>query len=103
MRNRIYLSWDALIETAWEHMKCSYERGYQADLITELAGWLEAIVWEYSEDHEIIVEGCDFKLWHLRSYEDVMSFIEAYETELMHDNEIFYEEIIKEEQKEVLP
>ncbi len=93
---RLYISWDALIETAWEHMKCSYEQGYKPDLITELAGWLDAIVWEYSEDYNVIVEGCDFKEWKLSSYEDIISFIEAYEDELRYDNELFYEEIIKE-------
>ncbi len=97
-KEKLYISWDALIEIAWEHMRSSHEEGFQPDLITELVGWLEAILWEY-DDYEIIVEGCDFRLWHLRSYEDVMSFIEAYETELMHDNEIFYEEVIKENQK----
>ncbi len=96
MRNKLYISWDALIEIAWEHMKCSYKQGQKPDLITELAGWLEGIVWEYLDDHDIIVEGCDFKEWKLSSYEDIISFIEVYETELMHDNEIFYEEIIKE-------
>ncbi len=97
MRNRLFISWDALIETCWEHMKCSYEQqGQKPDLITELAGWLDAIIWNYSEDHDVIVEGCDFREWKLSSYDDVISFIEAYETELMHDNEIFYEEIIKE-------
>ncbi len=96
MRNKLYISWDALIETAWEHMKFTMQEGQKPDLITELAGWLDAIVWEYSEDHDVVVEGCDFKEWKLSSYEDIMSFIEAYEEELRYENEIFYEEIIKE-------
>ncbi len=96
MRNKLYISWDALIETAWENMKFSYAQGQEPDLITELAVWLDAIVWEYSDDHDVIVEGCDFKEWKLSSYEDIISFIEAYEDELRYDDEIFYEEIIKE-------
>jgi hypothetical protein len=97
MRNKLKLciSWDELSQTCWEHMKCSYEEGYKPDLITELVSWLDSVIWEYSEDYDVVVEGCDFRLWKLNSYEDIIDFVEAYEEELRHDEEIFYEEIIK--------
>jgi hypothetical protein len=97
MRKRIFISWDELIAKGWELMKFRHEEGYEPDLITELIAWLDAVIWEYLDDYDIIIEGVDFKKWKLTSYDDILQFIEAYEDELMYDNELFFEEIIKEE------
>jgi hypothetical protein len=96
MRRKLFISWDELISTGWEYMKYSLEQGYEPDLITELTGWLDAIIWEYGSDYDIVIEGVDFKEWKINSYEDVISFIEAYESELSYNNELFFEEIIKD-------
>jgi hypothetical protein len=93
---KLFISWEQLIETSWEFMKSSLEQGSQPDLITELSGWLDAVLYDYGGDYEIILEGCDFRIYKLYSYEDILNFIEAYEEELNYDNELFYEELNKE-------
>lgn len=97
MRQKLFISWDELISTGWEYMKYSLEQGYEKpDLISEIKTWLDTIVWEYAVDYDILIEGCDFKIWKINSYDDIISFIEAYESELIYDNELFFEEINKE-------
>jgi len=96
MRDRLFISWDALIEVCWEQMKCSLEQGYKPDLITEAVDWLEAVLYDYGLDYEINVEGVDFKYWKIMSYDDIMDFVEEYEKELRYDEELFYEEQNKE-------
>ena len=96
MRNKLFISWDELIELGWEYMKYSLEQGYKPDLITELCGWLDAVLYDYGEDYEIILEGCDDRPHKITSYEDIISFIENYEAELRYNNELFFEELNKE-------
>lgn len=93
MKHKLYLSWDLLIEKGKELMEIALQEGNKPDLITELTSWLDSVVWEYSDDYDIIVEGCDFRTFKLRSYEDIISFIEEYEEELRYDEELFYEEL----------
>jgi len=101
MRGRFFISWDALIEQGWEFMKNSLEQGCEPDLITEIVGWLDAVFYDYGLDHDIIVEGCDFKLFKISSYEDITDFVERYEDELRYDNELFFEEFKNFNNKEV--
>jgi hypothetical protein len=90
---RLYISWDLLVEIGWEQMRCSLEQGYEPDLITELAGWLDALLYDY----DIVLEGCDFRTYRIASYEDILAFIEAYEEELHYDQDLFFKEILNDE------
>ena len=88
--DRIYISWDCLIREAKDRFMEAIKEGVETDLMTEIALWLDYLLWEYAIP--IVCEGIHEE-WEIVDNESMWEYLNAMEYRIRREEEKIRKEL----------